>query len=34
MDARQHFSPLFDQQQAQVVGEECFTHAYGPEVST
>jgi len=34
MDARQHFSALFEHLQAQVVGEECFTLAYGAEVSS
>ena len=34
MDARQHFSALLEHLQAQVVGEEGFTLAYGAEVST
>ena len=34
MDARQHFSALLEHLQAQVVGEEGFTLAYGAEVSS
>lgn len=34
MDARQHFSALLEYLQAQVVGEEGFTLAYGAEVSS